>query len=149
MNKIYRVIWNFSSKVWVAVSELGKGKTKSSSSRLIVNERSCLILFIGASLYGMAGESQAQNINGYTDFTSSASITDGLTWTTTATVQVDAGAIVTVSNPSGSSTLNMGSPNGGDTSLWMNGGTLTATNSGSLLMGNNSMLQIGGAKLGD
>jgi autotransporter adhesin len=30
MNKIYKVIWNATSGVWIAVSELAKGKTKSS-----------------------------------------------------------------------------------------------------------------------
>ena len=30
MNKIYKVIWNATLSAWVAVSELAKGKTKSS-----------------------------------------------------------------------------------------------------------------------
>ncbi|OOH88032.1 hypothetical protein BMT54_09120, partial [Pasteurellaceae bacterium 15-036681] len=32
MNKIFRVIWNHSTQTWVAVSELAKGRVKSSSS---------------------------------------------------------------------------------------------------------------------
>ena len=35
MNKVYRVIWNESLGAWVAVSELGKSKTKSSKTRTI------------------------------------------------------------------------------------------------------------------
>ncbi|MDO9913630.1 ESPR domain-containing protein, partial [Glaesserella parasuis] len=31
MNKIFRVIWNHTSQTWVAVSELAKGKVKSSN----------------------------------------------------------------------------------------------------------------------
>lgn len=34
MNKVYRVIWNASIGAWVAVSELAKGKTKSSYNRV-------------------------------------------------------------------------------------------------------------------
>ncbi|GAJ68772.1 outer membrane autotransporter barrel domain-containing protein [Edwardsiella piscicida] len=96
----------------------------------------------------MAGNTYALDVNGYTDFNSSTTISDGLQWNTTATVQVDAGADVVVSNPLDSLTLNMAPAGGGNTSLWINGGTLTASNTGTLLMGNNSMLQIGGAHLG-
>ena len=32
MNKIYKVIWNATLSAWVAVSELAKGKTKSSKT---------------------------------------------------------------------------------------------------------------------
>lgn len=32
MNQIFRVIWNHSTQTWMAVSELAKGKVKSSSS---------------------------------------------------------------------------------------------------------------------
>lgn len=31
MNKIYKVIWNASLGIWVAVSEIAKGKTKNCS----------------------------------------------------------------------------------------------------------------------
>ena len=33
MNKIYKVIWNATLGTWVAVSELAKGKTKSSNEK--------------------------------------------------------------------------------------------------------------------
>ncbi len=33
MNKIYKVIWNATLLAWVAVSELAKGKTKSTTSK--------------------------------------------------------------------------------------------------------------------
>ena len=36
MNKIYKVIWNVALGAWVAVSELAKGKTKSSKVTGIV-----------------------------------------------------------------------------------------------------------------
>ncbi|WP_257571811.1 hypothetical protein, partial [Hafnia paralvei] len=94
----------------------------------------------------IAGEASALDINGYTDFTSSTSITDGLQWNTTATVQVDNGADVTVSG--GNPTLNMAPSGGANTSLWINGGSLTTSDNSTVLMGNNSMLQIGGAQLG-
>ena len=32
MNKVYKVVWNASLGIWVAVSELAKGKTKSRCS---------------------------------------------------------------------------------------------------------------------
>lgn len=37
MNKIYKVIWNVTLGTWVAVSELAKGKTKSSVSLNVEN----------------------------------------------------------------------------------------------------------------
>ena len=36
MNKVYKVIWNATLGTWVAVSELAKGKTKSSKVTGIV-----------------------------------------------------------------------------------------------------------------
>lgn len=36
MNKIYKVIWNATLGTWVAVSEMAKGKTKSSNTTLTV-----------------------------------------------------------------------------------------------------------------
>lgn len=36
MNKIYKVIWNATLGTWVAVSEIAKGKTKSSKVKKIV-----------------------------------------------------------------------------------------------------------------
>ncbi|WP_336239685.1 autotransporter outer membrane beta-barrel domain-containing protein [Enterobacter chuandaensis] len=147
MNRTYNIVWNQSLMMWTVVSELSRGRKKGSSPKAI--SKPIRNLYLAASLiFSITGNSYAFNINGYTDFNTSTSISDGLIWTTTATVQVDAGATVTVSNPSGSSTLNMAPAAGGNTSLWINGGTLNATNSGSLLMGNNSMLQIGGAQLG-
>ncbi|EGO4172739.1 autotransporter outer membrane beta-barrel domain-containing protein [Escherichia coli] len=147
MNHTYNIVWNNSLMMWTVVSELSRGRKKGSSPRAI--SKYMRNIYLAASLiFSITGNSYALNINGYTDFNTSKSISDGLIWTTTATVQVDAGATVTVSNPSGSSTLNMAPAAGGNTSLWMNGGSLTANNTGSLLMGKNSMLQIGGAQLG-
>ena len=40
MNKIYKVIWNAALGTWVAVSELAKGKTKSSKVKAIVGTAS-------------------------------------------------------------------------------------------------------------
>lgn len=37
MNKIYKVIWNATLGTWVAVSELAKGKTKSSKVTTILS----------------------------------------------------------------------------------------------------------------
>ncbi|MGO2156963.1 MAG: autotransporter outer membrane beta-barrel domain-containing protein [Serratia proteamaculans] len=147
MNKIYRVVWNFAVMAWVVVSELGRGKTKSSSPKKSRCHRLCNYGIASSMLLFFAGEASALDVNGYTDFTSSTSIIDGLQWNTTATVQVDSGADVTVSG--GNPTLNMAPPGGADTSLWINGGSLTTSNNSNLLMGNNSMLQIGGAQLGN
>lgn len=148
MNVIYNIVWNYSLMAWTVVSELGKGRTKSSSSKITVKPRANIYITTSAVLVAISSNVYALDINGYTDFNSSTSISDGLQWNTTATVQVDVGADVTVSNSSGNSTLNMAPAAGGDTSLWINGGTLTANNTGSILMGNNSMLQVGGAQLG-
>ncbi|UOB53954.1 ESPR-type extended signal peptide-containing protein [Acinetobacter junii] len=38
MNKVYKVVWNASLGIWVAVSELAKGKTKSSLKKDLANE---------------------------------------------------------------------------------------------------------------
>ncbi|HGV4336551.1 TPA: ESPR domain-containing protein, partial [Escherichia coli] len=147
MNHVYNVVWNYSLLAWTVVSELGKGRTKSSTPK--ANSKSTRNASLVASvLLVVSGNVYAYDVNGYTDFNSSTSITDGLQWNGTATVQVDQGADVTVSNASGSSALNMNPAAGGYTSLWMNGGTLTASNNGTLLMGTNSMLQIGGAQIG-
>ncbi|AMH19021.2 autotransporter outer membrane beta-barrel domain-containing protein [Hafnia paralvei] len=146
MNKIYRVVWNFAVMAWTVVSELGRGKTKTSSPKKLQRPRLCCYGLASSMLLFIAGEASALDINGYTDFTSSTSITDGLQWNTTATVQVDNGADVTVSG--GNPTLNMAPTGGANTSLWINGGSLTTSDNSTVLMGNNSMLQIGGAQLG-
>lgn len=147
MNRIYNVVWNHSLMIWTVVSELGRGRTKCSSPKTISKSRINASL-VASAMIVVSGNAHSFDVNGYTDFNSSTSISDGLQWNGTATVQVDQGADVTVSNSSGSSTLNMNPAAGGYTSLWMNGGTLTASNNGSLLMGANSLLQIGGAQLG-
>ncbi|EMQ0961599.1 autotransporter outer membrane beta-barrel domain-containing protein [Citrobacter braakii] len=147
MNRIYNVVWNHSLMVWTVVSELGRGRTKCSSPKTVSISRINASLVVSAMIV-VSGNAHAYDVNGYTDFNTSTSISDGLQWNGTATVQVDQGADVTVSNASGSSALNMNPAAGGYTSLWMNGGTLTASDNGSLLMGTNSMLQIGGAQIG-
>ncbi|MBM0493196.1 autotransporter outer membrane beta-barrel domain-containing protein [Aeromonas jandaei] len=147
MNHIYKVVWNHTLLAWTAVSEFGRGRTKCSTPT--ANSKSTRNAgLVVLALLVVSGNVYAYDVNGYTDFNSSTSISDGLQWNGTATVQVDLGANVTVSNASASSTLNMNPAGGGNTSLWMNGGTLTASNNGSLLMGTNSMLQIGGAQVG-
>ncbi|MBJ8926364.1 autotransporter outer membrane beta-barrel domain-containing protein [Citrobacter sp. FDAARGOS_156] len=147
MNHVYNVVWNHSLLAWTVVSELGRGRTKGSTPK--ANSKSTRnASLVASALLVVSGNVYAYDVNGYTDFNSSTSISDGLQWNGTATVQVDQGADVTVSNASGSSALNMNPAAGGYTSLWMNGGTLTASNNGSLLMGTNSMLQIGGAQIG-
>ncbi|WP_307880208.1 ESPR domain-containing protein [Acinetobacter seifertii] len=58
MNKIYKVVWNASLSIWVVVSELVKGKTKSSKNNLsdvddlseIKIESSGLLLFRSPAL---------------------------------------------------------------------------------------------------
>lgn len=124
MNLIYNVIWNHSLLTWIVVSELGRGRTKSSTPKANSKPARNASLFASALLV-VSGNVYAYNVNGYTDFNSSTSISDGLQWNGTATVQVDQGADVTVSNTLGSSALNMNPAAGGYTSLWMNGGTLT------------------------
>ncbi|ELV3390589.1 autotransporter outer membrane beta-barrel domain-containing protein, partial [Enterobacter hormaechei] len=144
MNHIYNIVWNYSLMTWTVVSEFGKGKKKGSSSASSI--RTGLIL--APTLLVATGTVSAQDINGYTDFNTTTSITDGLQWNAAATVQVDSGADVTVSNPGGDATLNMAPSSRAPTSLWLNGGTLTASNNGTLLLGSNSLLQVGGAQIG-
>ena len=147
MNRIYNVVWNYSLLAWTVVSELGRGKTKCSTPK--ANSKTTRNAgLVASALLVVSGNVYAYDVNGYTDFNSSTSISDGLLWDGTATVQVDQGADVTVSNSSGNTTLNMNPSAGGNTSLWIHGGTLTASNNGSLLMGINSLLQIGGAQVG-
>lgn len=45
MNKIYKVIWNATLSAWVAVSELAKGKTKSSK---ITGSVGAVVAIVGA-----------------------------------------------------------------------------------------------------
>ncbi|EKK5571957.1 autotransporter outer membrane beta-barrel domain-containing protein, partial [Morganella morganii] len=146
MNKIYRVIWSFAVMAWIAISELGHGRTKSSSSKTIKRLRTYCCGTLSSVLLVFSGNASALDVNNYLNFPSSTDITDGLTWTNTATVQVDNGINVTISG--GNPTIDMAPSNGGNTSLWINGGSLTATENSTLLMGNNSMLQVGGSKLG-
>lgn len=56
MNKIYRVIWNASLGAWVAVSELAKGKSKSSTKTV-----GAVVAIIGAVTFS-AGAFAAENI---------------------------------------------------------------------------------------
>lgn len=34
MNKIYKIVWNIRLGIWVAVSEIAKGKVKASSNKI-------------------------------------------------------------------------------------------------------------------
>ncbi|EFJ3482253.1 hypothetical protein G5I47_004251 [Escherichia coli] len=112
MNHIYNVVWNHSLLAWTVVSELGRGRTKSSTPKANSKSIRNASLVVSALLV-VSGNVYAYDINGYTDFNSSTSISDGLQWNGTATVQVDQGADVTVSNVAGSSTLNMNPAAGG------------------------------------
>ncbi|EOV8479777.1 autotransporter outer membrane beta-barrel domain-containing protein [Klebsiella aerogenes] len=147
MNRIYNVVWNYSLMAWTVVSEFGKGKKKCASTKKILKSKRAASL-VASTVLVVSSNAYSFEVNGYTDFNSSTDITDGLQWNGTATVQVDQGADVSVSNSSNNTTLNMNPAAGGYTSLWMHGGTLTASNNGSLLMGINSLLQVGGAKVG-
>lgn len=147
MNRIYNVVWNYSLMAWTVVSEFGKGKKKCASTKKILKSKRVASL-VASTVLVVSSNAYSFEVNGYTDFNSSTDITDGLQWNGTATVQVDQGADVSVSNSSNNTTLNMNPAAGGYTSLWMHGGTLTASNNGSLLMGINSLLQVGGAKVG-
>lgn len=97
MNHIYNVVWNHSLLAWTVVSELGRGRTKSSTPKANSKSIRNASLVVSALLV-VSGNVYAYDINGYTDFNSSTSISDGLQWNGTATVQVDQGADVTVSN---------------------------------------------------
>lgn len=148
MNKIYRVVWNHALMMWTVVSELGKAKTKGTSSKVTcLGKKGHSKFVIGVLLIGI-GNAHAFDINGYTQFQSPISITDGLHWKSSSTVQVDQNANVTVTDPSSTSTLNMSYLPSSATSMWINGGSLTATNNGSLLFGTNSMVQVGGTQIG-
>lgn len=58
MNKIYRVIWNASLGAWVAVSELAKGKSKSTTKTV-----GSVVAIIGAVTFS-AGAFAADDIAG-------------------------------------------------------------------------------------
>ena len=50
MNKIYKVIWNATLCTWVAVSELAKGKTKSSKVTKIVGAATVAAMSIAPAM---------------------------------------------------------------------------------------------------
>ncbi|AMW77475.1 hypothetical protein AMD27_00165 [Acinetobacter sp. TGL-Y2] len=54
MNKIYKVIWNAALGTWVAVSELAKGKTKSSKIKAIVGTATIGLMVTFSSGVGAA-----------------------------------------------------------------------------------------------
>lgn len=97
MNRIYNVVWNYSLMAWTVVSELSRGRIKCSSTKVVSKSRKNVYMAASAIL-ALSSNVYAYDVNGYTDFNSSSSITDGLQWNGTATVQVDQGADVTVSN---------------------------------------------------
>lgn len=148
MNRIYNVVWNYSILAWTVVSELGRGRKKSPSFRRQPSLTRLMPHLGIATLLLVSGKSGAQDISSNTDFSSSATITDGLFWTAAAAIQIDPGAVVTVSNPPGAFTINMAPADGSTTRLWVNGGTLSASDNGNILLGSNSFLQIGGSQLG-
>ncbi|MGX2950931.1 ESPR-type extended signal peptide-containing protein [Ursidibacter sp. B-7004-1] len=72
MNKIFRVIWNHSTQSWVAVSELAKGRVKSSTSST-EKKKSNIVIYSVATLTALA-----VNI-AYADELSSGNRTAGIT----------------------------------------------------------------------
>ncbi|MGX2957163.1 ESPR-type extended signal peptide-containing protein [Ursidibacter arcticus] len=72
MNKIFRVIWNHSTQSWVAVSELAKGRVKSSTSSTEKNKPNTAVCSV-ATLIALA-----VNI-AYADELSSGNRTAGIT----------------------------------------------------------------------
>ena len=126
---------------WTVVSELAKGKTKNSISKKVAK-----ILknkpIIAMTLLIITGEVSAYDINSNETITSSA-ITDGLSWNNAAAVEIGQGATVTVSG--GNPTINM---DHAGSALWLNGSTLAASGSGTMLLGPSSFVQIGGKGLG-
>ncbi|PKA32774.1 hypothetical protein CWR41_00350 [Cedecea lapagei] len=58
MNKIYRVIWNHSLNKWIVTSELGRGKIKSATSKVL----SCTALSFLLSSAGLANECDAVSL---------------------------------------------------------------------------------------
>lgn len=87
MNKIYKVIWNATLGTWVAVSELAKGKTKSSKVKAIVGTASIglMVTFsadVGAAYSAGSGTTPngggAIAIGGGTDYIATASGTDSI-----------------------------------------------------------------------
>ncbi|HBM8320059.1 autotransporter outer membrane beta-barrel domain-containing protein [Enterobacter mori] len=145
MNKIYRVVWNESQNSWSVVSELGKGKVKSSSksnkiiSPLKLNVTAAFLAFLSSSAYAL-------ELTGNQIINSSSSINDGLQWSTTAALEISNAADVVVTG--GDPTIDMlasGDPIA-STSLWLNSGNLQSQ--GNLQLGNNSFIQIGGRQLG-
>ncbi|QIO10243.1 ESPR-type extended signal peptide-containing protein [Acinetobacter lanii] len=61
MNKIYKVIWNAALGTWVAVSELAKGKTKSSKVKAIVGTASIGLMVTFSADAGAAWISGSAN----------------------------------------------------------------------------------------
>ncbi|MDA6077863.1 hypothetical protein O0544_20890 [Edwardsiella anguillarum] len=108
-------------QLWNGLLHLSWGEGEKSSSPRSGSKVKGNVYLVALALPLMAGNTYALDVNGYTDFNSSTTISDGLQWNTTATVQVDAGADVVVSNPLDSLTLNMAPAGGGNTSLWING----------------------------
>ncbi|STO53622.1 Adhesin Hia [Canicola haemoglobinophilus] len=55
MNKIFKVIWNHTTQTWIAVSELGKSKTKSKSQTNTTINLSKSLGLISLGTFGVAG----------------------------------------------------------------------------------------------
>jgi hypothetical protein len=60
MNTIYRIVWNATTSKWVVASELAKGRTKKSSSKLL----SALVVVAAFGGMGMAHNASAQVLIG-------------------------------------------------------------------------------------
>ncbi|MBX8955869.1 autotransporter outer membrane beta-barrel domain-containing protein [Escherichia coli] len=147
MNKIYKVIWNQSLKTWTVASELAAGTVIKTAVNKPNNYCNHLVTIAFASALSFTyTDVFALSITDYTRLTSSQSISDGLLWQETATVQVDRGADITVSGAE--PVLDMNPAKDIYSSLWVNGGTLNTAENSTTLLGKDSLLQIGGAHLG-
>ena len=69
MNTIYNIVWNHSLMAWTVVSELGKGKVKSSFSKGTSYNGIKSTLIIAPALLIIAGGVSAHDVSGivYTD----------------------------------------------------------------------------------
>lgn len=80
MNKVYKLVWNVILGAWVAVSEIAKGKKKSSVNKLI--QSSVLVLSILNSGVVLAQDiNENLNVNGNLAVAGDTTLTGALTST--------------------------------------------------------------------
>ena len=128
MNKIYRVIWNYSLMAWVVASELGKGKTKSASTKGSSGKNIKSGLIVAPLLLIVAGEVSAHDVNSDKTLTNST-ITSGVKWNRASAVKAISGNITgTVATDKNSSSTH--DDFGTDEINIASGGTLIAETTG-------------------